>query len=200
MTRPMTTTPKNSWAQYFENTKNYPVSPLLIKALEYVKFKNKAIDIGGGASLRDTRHLISLGFETTIIDKEEAIALAAQEITSDKFHFYTTAFANFDFSVNKYDIASAMYSLPFNLPEDFDKVFENIKKSLVKDGVFCGQFFGERDEWHNNPKMSFHSKEEVTALLNGMEIILLEEKEHDGKTANSTPKHWHLFDVIARKK
>lgn len=192
--------PNGDWATYYENTKNYPTSPLLIKALEFVKSKNKAIDIGGGKTLRDARHLLSLGFETTSIDKEETVAVVAQEITSDKFHFYTTAFANFDFSVNKYDIASAMYSLPFNLPEDFDKVFDRVKKSLVTDGIFCGQFFGSNDEWSNNPQLTFHAKENVLTLLDGMDIILLEEKEVDGRTTDGTPKHRHIFDVIARKK
>lgn len=196
----MTTTPKNSWAEYYENTKNRPTSALLIKALEYVKSKNKAIDIGGGATLKDARYLLSLGFETTIIDKEEIVAASAKEIRSEKFHYYITSFADFDFPENEYDIASAMYALPFNSPEDFDRIFENIKKSLVKDGIFCGQFFGNNDEWHLNPKMSFHSKKQVIRLLDGMEIIFLEEKEYDGKIANGSPKHWHLFDVIARKK
>jgi hypothetical protein len=32
------------------------------------------------------------------------------------------------------------------------------------------------------------------------DIVLFDEKEFDGKTADGSPKHWHVFDIIARKK
>jgi hypothetical protein len=32
-----------------------------------------------------------------------------------------------------------------------------------------------------------------------MEVILLDEEEKDDKTANGTPKHWHVFHFIAKK-
>ncbi|MEO8065555.1 MAG: class I SAM-dependent methyltransferase [Candidatus Doudnabacteria bacterium] len=190
---------KKDWTEYFENTKEYPPSKLLIEALCYVNNKHKAIDIGGGA-LKDTRYLLSQGFDTTVIDKEDQMATFARKLKSDRLHYFITTFANFDFPENEYDIASAIYSLPFNLPEDFDYVLMKVKNSLVKGGIFCGQFFGERDDWHINPTMTFHSGEKVKTLLADMNILLFEEKEFKGKTANNSPKYWHVFNVIARKK
>ena len=127
------------------------------------------------------------------------MAKEAEAIKSNKLHFFVSAFADFDFPKNEYDVASAMYSLPFNPPESFDVVFEKIKSSLVEDGIFCGQFFGVRDEWSTNQKMTFHTKEQVDKLLSDMKVILLDEEEKDDKTANGTPKHWHVFHFIAKK-
>jgi len=188
------------WQNYFENTKKYPPAPLLIKAIKYVKKNNKAIDIGGGGTLKDTKYLISQGFETTIIDKEEAVGVAAQNIKSEKLKFFITDFADFDFPKNEYDLAAAIYSLPFSKHNKFTNVFENIKKSLVKNGIFCGQFFGNRDGWSRNTKLTFITKEKALSMLDDMDVILFDEKEFEGKTADGSPKHWHVFDIIARKK
>jgi tellurite methyltransferase len=196
----MTNTSNIDWVKHFENTKNTPTSPLLLKALEYVKLKNKAIDIGGGGTLKDTRYLLSLGFETTIVDKEKLVEVAADEIKSDRLKVFVSDFADFDFPSTEYDIASAMYSLPFNRPSDFENVFYKVINSLVKDGIFCGQFFGNHDGWHNNPQITFFPKEKAMTLLASMDVIHFEEKEFDGKTADGSPKHWHVFDIIARKK
>ncbi len=188
---------KNNWAEYYQITKNNPPSPLLIKALGYVKHNGKAIDIGGGA-LKDTRYLLEQGFEVTVVDKEELMVRAAKMIVSDKLHYFVSSFSDFDFPNNEYDIASAMFALPFNPPETFSSVFQNIKQSLVKEGILCGQFFGIRDEWSTNPEMTFHTKEQAKRLLADMEVILLDEQEKDGKIANGTPKHWHVFHFIVR--
>lgn len=189
-----------NWKNYFENTKNYPPAPLLVKAMEYVKVKTKAIDIGGGSTLKDTKYLLSQGFNTTIIDKEKTVKAAVQKIQSEKLKFFLCDFANFDFPVNEYDLAAAIYSLPFVQPSQFNDVFESVIKSLVTNGIFCGQFFGIRDSWCHNSQLTFLSKKVVLAILGDMEIIHLDEKEFEGKTADSSPKHWHVYNVIARKK
>lgn len=194
----VTTKQKRDWQEYYEITKNKPPTKLLIKALENVAAKNKAIDIGGGA-LKDTRYLLEQGFDVTVVDKADLMAKEAEAIKSDKLHYFVSSFADFDFPKSEYDIASAMYSLPFNPPDSFDAVFTRIKESLVNGGIFCGQCFGVRDEWSTNQKMTFHTKEQVEKLLSDMEVILLDEEEKDDRTANGTPKHWHIFHFIAKK-
>jgi len=188
------------WVNYFENTKNYPPAPLLVKAMEYIKVKNKAIDIGGGGTLKDTKFLLSQGFETTLVDRDKAVKVAVQHIKSEKLKFFLADFADFDFPQNEYDIAIAIYSLPFVQPDTFADVFARVKKSLVKDGIFCGQFFGNRDGWHLNTKLTFVTKEKAQSMLDDMDVVLFDEKEFNGKTADGSPKHWHVFDIIARKK
>ncbi len=189
----------SNWDNYYENTKNYPPAPLLVKALEYVETIGKAIDIGGGGTLKDTLFLLSKGFDTTVVDKEDVIAVSVEKVGSDKLHFFVSSFSDFDFPVNEYDLAAAIYSLPFTPPKDFERVFEKVKSSLVQNGVFCGQFFGDRDGWKDNSNLTFVTKEKAMSMLDGMEVLHFEEKEFDGKTADGSAKHWHVFDIIARK-
>ncbi|OGZ63861.1 MAG: hypothetical protein A3A98_01060 [Candidatus Staskawiczbacteria bacterium RIFCSPLOWO2_01_FULL_40_39] len=189
---------KKDWSEYYELTKNKPPSKLLIKALSYVKNKGKAVDIGGGG-LKDTRYLLAEGFDVAVIDSSELMAKEAEKITSDKLHYFVVSFDRFNFPESTFNIANAQFSLSFNPPATFDDVFRNIKNSLVEGGIFCGQLFGVRDEWKDKPNMIFHTKEQVGKLFSDMEIIYFREEEKDDKTANGTPKHWHVFHIIARR-
>ena len=72
---------------------------------------------------------------------------------------------------------------------------------LKVNGYFVGNFFGLKDSWANiKEKMVFLSKEEVLELFNQFEIIKFEEIEKDGKTGLGKMKHWHIYEIIARKK
>ena len=49
--------------------------------------------------------------------------------------------------------------------------------------------------------MVFLTKEQVLELFkNDYEIIKFKEIEKDGKTALGIMKHWHIYNVIAKKK
>ena len=48
--------------------------------------------------------------------------------------------------------------------------------------------------------MVFLSKEQVLNLFNAFEIIYFKENENDTVTALGRIKHWHTFDIIAKKK
>ena len=187
-----------NWSEHHQQTIKLPPSPLLIDALTHLRSGLRAIDIGGGG-LRDTKYLLEKGFDVTVIDIEPKIVNEAKKLFSNMAKGISTSFADFPFPLEEFDIANAMYALPFNPPDTFDMVFANIKKSLKKGGIFCGQFFGIKDEWSSSINMSFHTKEQVESLLEGMEIISLEEVEKDATLANKEPHHWHVFHVIARK-
>ena len=68
-------------------------------------------------------------------------------------------------------------------------------------GYFVGNFFGLNDYWCSiKEDMTFLSKEQFIDLFKDFEIIEFHENEKDGKTGFGKIKHWHIFDVIARKK
>lgn len=48
--------------------------------------------------------------------------------------------------------------------------------------------------------MVFLSKEQVLNLFDEFEIIYFQENEKDEKTVLGKIKHWHIFDIIAKKK
>ena len=59
-----------------------------------------------------------------------------------------------------------------------------------------------RDSWENiKEQMVFLSKEQVLELFkDSFEIIEFNEVEKDGKTGLGKMKHWHIYNVIAKKK
>jgi tellurite methyltransferase len=188
----------SGWSEYFNNTKDKPARPLLVKALPYVEHREVAIDLGSGA-LNDSIFLLREGFRKVIaLDREPVAEEIAVTLPHERFEYVISPLETFDFPVT-FDLVNAQYSLPFINPEQFESVFYKIISALNDSGIFVGQFFGDRDGWTLNDKMTFHSKEQVAKLLSGYEIILLEEKENDRPTASGNMKHWHVFDFIIRK-
>ena len=59
--------------------------------------------------------------------------------------------------------------------------------------------FGERDSWSDNPGMTFHTATALQRRFIGFTIEALNEVENDRPTALCEPKHWHLYEVLARR-
>ena len=57
-----------------------------------------------------------------------------------------------------------------------------------------------KDSWAEvKPKMVFLTKEQILNLFQDFEIIHFKEIEKDGKTGLGKMKHWHTYEVIAKK-
>jgi hypothetical protein len=109
------------------------------------------------------------------------------------------------------ELVNASYALPFCPPGSFAGVWERITMSLPSGGRFCGQLFGDHDEWASVPDasaewtpprnaMTFLTRSEVDDLLGDYTIEDLIEIDEDGPTATGPDKHWHLFHIVARKR
>jgi tellurite methyltransferase len=187
----------NNWKKYYENIGDKPPRKELIEAMRYVDNKDFALDLGAG-KLQDSKHLLNEGFDRVVaVDSEESVRDIVHE--EDGLEVVISPFEDFNFPKEKFSLVNAQYSLPFTNPNSFVDVFESIVNSLKEGGVFVGQFFGIRDGWSNNPKMTFLTKEQIEVLFNGLEVLKLEEIENDGKTAAGENKHWHIFDFIVKK-
>lgn len=185
----------SNWQRHYQDTKNKPVSKLLLEALPLVANEKRALDLGAGA-LVDSKYLLSVGFEVVAVDREKF----ADQIDNEKFSFVQSSYDDYEFPEASFDLISAQYSLPFNGPVDFEKLWQGIIRSLRLGGIFVGQLFGLNDEWNVvGSKLVFHSRGQVEALLSGLEILKLEDVERDGKLANGQSKRWHLFNIIVRK-
>ena len=191
---------EHNWKQYYEQTKEIPPRPSLIKAVELVQNKNEALDLGSGA-LNDTQYLLSAGFEhITAVDKTSINEEVIQQFPENQISYVVSSFEDFNFEENTYDLINAQYSLPFASKESFDRIMESIIKSLKPDGVFVGNFFGDRDEWNTpSSKIIFNTKEQTEKLLSELKIVEFTEEEREGNTAAGNIKHWHVFHFIAVK-
>ncbi len=186
------------WDTYLKHTKNLKPRPLLLETLHYVKNEGQVLDLGAG-SLNDTRFLLEYGFHVTAVDSNPSVREYATDLPIDCFNLVISTFEDFSFPEQKYDLVNAQMALPFNKPETFIHVFNSLKNSLANGGIFAGQFFGTRDEWASRTDRTFHTREEVIEMLKDLTIIKLSEEKKDGTLVDGSPKHWHIFHVIAQK-
>ena len=183
---------------FAELTRDRSPRPLLVRALTHVAKRDKAVDLGAGA-LNESRYLLDEGFRhVTAIDHEPPPPYAA-ELPKDRFRYVSGDMEDYSFPDAAFDLAIAFFSLPFLHPEVFARVFAEIAQSIKTGGIFAGQLFGERDDWSDNPKMTFHSAETTRELFRDFRLIELAETEEDGKTVRGDDKHWHIFYFLYRK-
>ena len=180
-----------NWLTYHKLTKNKPPHPSLLKALGYVKNKDKALDIGSGG-FRDAKYLLSKFKKVTAID-----ATINSKIPLG-LNFKKTKFETFNFLVEEYDLINAQFSLPFLKKKDFLEVWGEVQKSLKANGIFVGQFFGNKDGWVGK-NYSFFDKKQVEKLVHNFTILNFEEVYEKRKLASNIQKQWHYFEVILKK-
>jgi len=180
---------------YASLSKNFEPNKLVLRALEFLKNKDIALDIGSG-SLRDSKFLAESGFKKVIaIDKENI------ELSGDRVEFIQTKIQEYVFSKNYFDLVIAINSLPFLNKDEFDSVFPKIKEAVKIGGIICITLFGINDEWaiRGKEKMNFHTKEEILTLLKDWKIKIFTEEEKQGKTIDGKDKYWHIFRLVAEK-
>ena len=119
------------------------------------------------------------------------------DLHGDHLRVVQSSFETFDFET--YDLVNAHFALPFLAEEHFHLVFARIKQALHAGGLFVGQFFGVNDEW-NTPEnqMTFLTREQAEVELRGLKTLVFREEDIDSHVADGTPKHWHVFHIIAQ--
>lgn len=184
------------WKRFVAATGGSPPWPLLIRAVELLPRPGRALDLGAGAG-RDTRYLLARGFQVTAVDASPHAVSALGAIQAEHLRVVHSAFE--DFAFETYDLINAQFTLPFVARRRFGDLFARIKGALAPGGVFAGTLFGTRDEWHTpGRRMTFLTREQVEALLRDLDLIEFSEEEIDGHLVDGTPKHWHIFHILAR--
>jgi hypothetical protein len=92
----------------------------------------------------------------------------------------------------------AGYALPFLRPDAFPAFWAGVRKQVRPGGLIVVNFFGPRDSWQGRDEMSFIDLGAVKELAEGLELIAIDEEDKDGDSFLG-PKHWHVFDLIARE-
>lgn len=95
------------------------------------------------------------------------------------------------------DLVYSGYALPFTRPERFADAWARVRNALTPGRVLAVNLFGDRDSWAGEPGMTFATEAEARALFDGLEVVHFHVEDEDGM-AFSGPKHWHVFDVVAR--
>jgi tellurite methyltransferase len=193
------------WSQYYQAVEGRPPRSTLTRALEcYAADADPlppfAVDLGCGDG-RDTVELLRQGWRVLAIDGEaEAITRLRQREDCDRTYLETRV-QRFESLTLPPDVSliNASFCLPFCPPEQFPHLWEEIVVALAPGGRFCGQLFGNQDSWAAYPNLTHHRRDQVEDLLAPFTVEWLEEENHPGQTALGEEKHWHIFQIVARK-
>ena len=187
--------------EYYKNTEYALPHKNVLEFIEIEKAVGKAVDLGCGAG-RDTIYLIKNRWEVTAIDREDTKYIIASKLNDKELEMLKFVQSDFEnIKLEKNNLVVANYSIPFCQKDKFFEFWKQVINSIEKDGYFVGNFFGINDEWNNGKSdLTFFDKKEIKELFNNFEILKLEEEEKDSKTGLGIVKHWHTYDIIARKK
>ncbi|OEC46069.1 methyltransferase type 12 [Pseudomonas sp. 1D4] len=191
MTLPKTT--------YYNATQGAPPWPALLMAIEALgRPGTRGIDLGCGVG-RDTLEMLRRGWEVVAIDHEpEAIERLLSQVPPEQLPRLQAHCARFeDSELPAADIVNSAFALPFCPPADFPALWQRIDDALAGGGIFCGNLFGERDDWAG-PGLTILSEKEVLALFAGWDMLHFEVIDRESTTARGITKRWHLFSVVAR--
>lgn len=187
--------------KYYDNTENEMPNYTVKKFIELNVEPGNAVELGCGAG-RDTVYLIRNGWNVLAIDREDVETRIVSKLLVEEleqFEFFKQRFE--DIELENSNLVVANFSLPFCNKNDFKKLWAKINHSILKDGYFVGNFLGDKDEWKiAKEKMTFLTKDQVMELFRNFEIVEFKEVEKDGLTGLGKMKHWHIFNVIAKKK
>ena len=187
--------------KYYDNTTDAMPNYTVKKFIKLNVEPGNAVELGCGAG-RDTVYLIKNNWNVLAVDREdveERIAKRLNDEEREKFRFQKQNFESLELEKNNLIVAN--YCLPFCNKNNFKESWNKINDSILKDGYFVGNFFGNNDEWKSTKEeMTFFTKEQVIELFKDFEIIEFKEVEKDDFTGLGKMKHWHIFNVIAKKK
>lgn len=187
--------------EYYKNTRNTLPHKNVLEFIDSEKNIGKAIDIGCGAG-RDTVYLIKNGWHVIAIDKENTKQIMTNQLNDEELNRLTFIQSEFEnIKLEKNNLIIANYSIPFCNKNKFQEFWHKIIDSIEENGYFVGNFFGKNDEWNTQKSsMTFFDRKTVEELFNNFEILKFEEEEKDAKTGLGIMKHWHTYNIIARKK
>lgn len=187
------------WNTYYEKASKKPPSTTLLKALSF--FKNKsdnliAYDLGAGTG-RDSFELIKNDFFVFSIDNNPSLISYYKEI-SKKFEKLVFKCCEIEkIKLENADLINASLSLPFVKRDFFYDVMDNIKNGIKEDGIFCGHFFGTKDEWKS---LTLLEKDEIKEIFSDWTFLSFIETEGPKTTASGVSKYTHIIQVVVRKK
>ena len=192
---------KNNIQKYYDNTEADKPRKNVKYFTEIEPNTGKAIELGCGAG-NDTVYLIKNNWNVLAIDREDVQERISKRLNTEeqkKFGFQKQNFE--EIKLEKANLIVANFSLPFCHKNKFNELWNKIKENILPNGYFVGNFFGVKDEWKlNKTDMTFLTKEDIRKLFDEFEMIRFKEIEKDGKTGMGKIKHWHIFDIIAKKK
>jgi len=195
--------PETSWADYYQHTLGRELRPPFVRGIRVLQEAGvkpaQAIEVGFGDG-EETLALLAAGWRVLAIDASpEAAEVLRPRVPAelaDRLEIRSTPVE--DAELPPFDLLYAGYTLPFLAPEAFDRFWTQTLDRANPGGYLVVNLFGTHDTWAGRPDMRFHERVQVETLVDGLDIVVVDETEEDGPSFLG-PKHWHAFDLIVRK-
>ena len=197
----MTEDKSADWAAYYEKLRDRPPRRTLVAALDNFGPPAPgalAVDLGCGDG-RDTIEMLRRGWRVVAVDAEpEALRrLQARPLPAGSDVMPIIGRLEEVPLPLGLSLVNSSFAMPLCDPDAFRSTWQRIREALPPGGRFCGQWYGLRDSWVGRPGITFLSRDEALALLDGFEPEMFEEEEADSVTPRGNPKHWHIFHIVA---
>ena len=192
----------DSWGAFFDGTEGHETRPLLVAALEAAGPPppgGVAVELGCGSGI-ETVVLLRRGWRVHAMDASpdgvrRTVERAERAGLAEGLTATAAGFEAYD--VPPTDLLYAGYSLPFCAPDAFPRVWRDIRGALRPGAVLAVNLFGDHDTWADDPDMNVHTRAQAERLFDGLDVVAFAEEDEDGESFLG-PKHWHVFDVLAR--
>jgi SAM-dependent methyltransferase len=188
------------WRQYYDVVAGRPPREFLRNLLRRFYAAGAAIDLGCGTGT-ESFFLLEQGWQVLAVDQQEtaiqALQATASPTVADRLQTLVASFEMVE--LPSANLIWAGLSLPFCHPAHFDALWSNIGAALIPGGRFAGDFFGPRHAWSSEQRMTFHTKDQIIAMCDGLHLEYIQEGEGEMLTALDGIQHWHIFTICARK-
>lgn len=193
----------SAWQAYLSAERDRGPRALLGRALDRFDADTVeprlALDLGCGIGC-DTVELLRRGWRVVAIDHEPAAVAAVNQRTPAADRARLRA-VTADFTVAELPPADLVYcgwSLPHCPPDRFASLWRRLRVALRPGGRLAVHLLGNRDGWAQRERMTAVTRTRLADLFAGLSVETLIETDNES-TAFEGPKHWHYFEVIARR-
>jgi SAM-dependent methyltransferase len=190
----------SGWGSYYDKLRDRPPRRTVLAALEAFGERHgaRAIDLGCGDG-RDVVEMARRCWHVMAVDREPEALNRLRDRGLSGVTPIESHFEDVPMPVGV-EFVNSSFAMPLCEPERFHDLWRRIREALPAGGRFSGQWYGPRDSWVGRPGITCLSRAEALALLADFALELFEEEETSGVTPRGTPKHWHIFHIVARKR
>jgi Methyltransferase domain len=191
------------WAAFYRHSAGRGPRPLFAKGMAALELAGvtpgQAVEVGFGDGT-ETLALVDAGWRVLAIDPTPAAAegLRSQVPASSADRLIVRSEPAETTELLPFDLLYAGYALPFLEPTAFPGFWARVRRQLRPGGFIVVNLFGPHDSWLGRDGMSFLDRDAVEGLADGLDSIAIDEEDQDGESFLG-PKHWHVFDVVARR-
>jgi hypothetical protein len=191
------------WAAYYRHTLGREPRPLFAKGVAALRDSGlepgQAVEIGFGDGT-ETITLLAAGWRVLAVDPTQAAAEVLRSRVPAAFagRLEIRTLPAQGAVLPPFDLLYAGYALSFLEPAAFSRFWAAVRQRLRPGGLIVVNIFGVRDTWADDTSMTFLDLDGVHRLVDGLEVAAIDEEDADGDSFVG-PKHWHVWDVIARQ-